>query len=68
MLFDIGGGGGIASVLDIQSLFFFVKENWICAMNRHHAESNNILLTRNLSIDSGVRQQSHPIMMPLHCL
>ena len=33
---------------------FFIKENWICAMIRHHAESNiNILLTRNLPIDSG---------------
>ena len=42
---------------DVQSLFFFIKENWICAMTRHHAESNiNILLTRNLPIDSGVRQ------------
>ena len=37
--------------------FFFIKENWICAMTRYHAESNiNIILTRNLPIDSGVRQ------------
>ena len=29
-------------------------------MTRHHAESNiNILLTRNLPIDSGARQWSH---------
>ena len=33
------------------------KENWICPMARHHAEANiNILLTRNLPFDSGVRQ------------
>ena len=50
-------GAGVASVLDVQSLIFFIKENWICAITRHHAESNiSILLTRNLPIDSGVRQ------------
>ena len=49
--------------------FVFVKENWIYAMTRHHAESNiDILLTRNLPFDSGVRQWSHPLMMPLRCL
>ena len=38
-------------------------------MTRHHTESNiNILLTRNLTTDSGVRQRSHPLMIPLHCL
>ena len=35
MLSDVGGGG-LASVLDVQ------KENWICAMTRHHAEPNII--------------------------
>ena len=31
----------------------FIKENWLCAMTRHHAESNiNILLTRNLGQNS----------------
>ena len=36
---------------------YFIKENRVCAMTRHYAESNiNILLTRNLSIDSEVRQ------------
>ena len=36
-------------------------------MTRHHAESNiNILLTRNLPTDSGVRKWSIPLMM--HCL
>ena len=42
------GGKGMSS------LFFFVKENWILAMIRNHA--NNILLTRNLHFDSDVRQ------------
>ena len=37
MLSDVGGGG-LASVLDIQS--FFIKENWICATTRHHAQQN----------------------------
>ena len=33
-------------------------------MTRHHAESNiNILLTRNLPIDSGVGQRSHPLTL-----
>ena len=36
---------------------FFIKENWICAMNRHYAESNiNILLTRNLPVEPDVIQ------------
>ena len=31
---------------------FFIKENWICAMTRHHAELNIIiLLTRNVPFD-----------------
>ena len=47
---------------------FFNKENWICAMTRHHAEPNNTLLTRYLPFDSDVRQWSHPLMIPLHCL
>ena len=41
---------GLASILDVQSYFFIIKENWIWAMTRHHA--NNILLTRNLHFDS----------------
>ena len=51
--------------------FVFFKENWICAVVRHHAEPNiNILLTRNLKLpfDSDVRQWSYPLMIPLHCL
>ena len=38
---------------------FFIKENWICAMNRHDEPKINILLTRNLPFDSDVRQWSH---------
>ena len=36
MLSDVGGWG-LASVLDVQSLIFFTKENWIWAVTRHHA-------------------------------
>ena len=63
----IRGVGRLASAVDVQS--FFIKENWICAMNRDHAEPNiSKLLTRNLSFDSDVRQWSHPLIIPLHCL
>ena len=61
-------GWGVASVLGVQSLFLF-KENCISAMTRHRAEPNTkILLTRNLSFDSDVRQLSRPLMIQLHCL
>ena len=67
MLLDVGGFE-IASVLDVQSLFFFIKENWLCTINRYHDEPNiNILLTRNLS-DSYIRQWSHPLVIPLQFL
>ena len=47
---------------------FLITENWFCIMIKHHGESNfNILLTRNLPVDSGVRQRSHPLTIPLHC-
>ena len=50
------GVGGLASVLDVQS-FFFIKENWISTMTRHHAEPNiNILLTRNLLFGTDASQ------------
>ena len=55
MLSDIGGGGSKCSGCRI--FIFFITENWVCAITRHHVESNiNILLTRKLPIDSGVRQ------------
>ena len=66
MLSNIGGGR-LGRVLDVQS--FFIKGNWICAMTRHHTEPNiNILLTKNLPFDSDIRQFSHSLMIPLHCL
>ena len=58
MLSGLGGGGGKGSEYFGHPIFiFFIKDNWICAINRHHAESNiNILLlVRNLPIDSDVR-------------
>ena len=63
------GSGGLVSVLDVQSLFFVIKENWICAMTRYHTEPKiNISLTRNLPYDCDVRQWSHRLMIPLHYL
>ena len=60
------GGGGVS---ECSGRPIFIKENWISAMTRHHAEpSSNILLTRNLPFNSDVRQWSHPLMIPLHCL
>ena len=48
------GGGGRAKGLERPIFIIFIKDNWIYAMTRHHA--NNILLTRNLPFDSDVRQ------------
>ena len=59
-------GGGYRVFWTSNLYFVFSKENWICAMTRHHA--NNISLARNLPFDSEVRQGSHPLMIPLHCL
>ena len=54
MLSDVGDGG-LASILACMSdLYFFIRENWIWAMTRHHA--NNMLLTKNLPFGSDVRQ------------
>ena len=39
------GGGGEAIKCSVRVIFFcFIKETWICAMTRHHAESNIIPL------------------------
>ena len=66
MLSDVGDGG-LSSILACMSdLYFFIRENWIWAMTRHHA--NNMLLTKNLPFGSDVRQWSHPLMIPLHYL
>ena len=55
MFLDLGGGG-LASVLDVQSLFF-IKENWVFAVDRQHTKPNiKILVTRNLPFDPDARQ------------
>ena len=59
MLSDVWGWG-IRECSGVQFLFFFIKENWICAMTKQHAQPNiNILLTRNLHFYSDLRQWSH---------
>ena len=45
---------------------FFIKENWICTMIKHHAK--NILLTRNLPFDSDIKQWCHLLAIPLRYL
>ena len=53
MLSDIVGwsGVGLASVVEFQSSFLVVKENWSCVMTRHYTESSiNVLLTRNVPL------------------
>ena len=68
MLSDVGACG-VSECSGCSIFVFFIKENWICAMTRHHAEPNiNISLTRNLPFDSDVSQRSHPLMISLHCL
>ena len=60
MLSDVRGWGTC-------NLYFFIKENLIFAVTRHHAEPNiNILLTRNLPFDSDVRRWSHPLVIPFN--
>ena len=58
MLSNVGGEGvSRGSECPGRQIFiFFIKENRICPMTRHDGESNNLLLTKNLPIDSGVRQ------------
>ena len=53
-----GGGIGVSEYSGSAIfIFFFVKENWICAMTRHNNKKKiNISLTRNLPFDSAVRQ------------
>ena len=52
MLSDVGGWG-VSKCSGRPIFIFFIKENWICAMTRHHA--NNILLA-NLAFDFDVRR------------
>ena len=39
MLSDVWGWG-VSECSGRPIFFFFIKENWICAMTRHHAEPN----------------------------
>ena len=51
-----GVGAVVGSKCSGQQSLFSIKENWIFSMTRHHAESNiNVLLSRNLPIECGVR-------------
>ena len=59
-------GVGDSACSQLQIFIFFIKENYNCAMTKYHV--NNILLARNLSWDSDVRQWSHPLMIPSYCL
>ena len=70
MLLNVRGWGDGVSECSRPPIFtFFIKENLIFALTRHHAEPNiNILLTRNLPFGSGVTQWSYPLMIPMHCL
>ena len=52
---------GVSRVLDVQSLFFLLKKIGFAPW------ADIMLLTRNLSFDSSVRQWSFPLMIPLHC-
>ena len=63
------GGWGFNKCSGSPTFTFFIKEIWICAMTRHHAEPNiNILLTKTLPFDFDGRQRSHTLMISLHCL
>ena len=58
LLLDVGGEvrgwGGVRECCGRPVFTFFIKENSICTMTRHHA--SNVLLARNLAFDSDVRQ------------
>ena len=63
------GVSGVSECSGRSIFIFFIKENWISAMTRHHTERKiNILLTRNLPFDCDVRQWSHRLMISLHYL
>ena len=64
--YGVGKGGGVSESSGRLIIIFFIKENWILVMTRHHA--NNILLRKNLHFDSEVRQWSHPLKILLHFL
>ena len=60
-LMGVGRGEGVSDFLDGESLFFLLKKIGF-------ELKINILLTRYLLFDSDVRQWSHPLMIPMHCL
>ena len=63
MLSDLEGWR-LTNVLEVQSLFFLVRKNWIGLRTRNHVELNiNVLLTRNLPFELG-----HPLTTQFHCL
>ena len=67
----VGGGRGVASVMDVQSLsFLLVKIEFVPSpdimLSQTLTQLVNILQTRNLPFDSDIR--SHSSMIPLHCL
>ena len=52
---SLTGGGSARKRLSRHQLLV-IKENWICAMTRHHTEPNiKILLARNLPFNCDVR-------------
>ena len=55
-LWDVIGrrGLGDSKCSWTSDLYIFIKENWICAITRHYADPNNILLTINFPFDSDV--------------
>ena len=50
------GGLALASVLDVQSLFFLSKKIGFSEFSHDQTHANNILLTSNLHFDFAVRQ------------
>ena len=64
-----GGGGGGGVDKKVAGCFWVgVETPCTLCMAIHHAESNNILLTRNIPFHSNLWQWDHPLMIPLHCL
>ena len=61
-------GWGLASVSDVR-YFFFIKESWIYAMTRHHAEPNiNINFGKNSDSDFRLKPSFNNTVIPLRCL
>ena len=53
----------------VSNLYFFIGENWISPWTDIMLSQTFIYYWQEIfHIDSGVRQWSHPLMIPLHCL